>query len=57
MDKEKLAEHVKLCKKNLNAVKIRCCDKCPFEAEICEAYPEMVEKFANKRRYMYGHGV
>jgi len=57
MDEKKLAKHIRLCKQNLNSLRVRCCAECPFEEEIVQRYPEYKERFEAKRRYMYGHGV
>jgi len=49
MDKEKLKEHIKLCRKNLNSKRVKCCANCPFEEEITREYPELKEKFEGKK--------
>jgi len=49
MDLKRLEKHIKLCKKNLNQQKVKCCAFCPFEEEIIKAYPELASKFEEKR--------
>jgi len=50
VDLQKLAVHVKLCRKNLKAGRVRCCATCPFEEFVVESYPELRELFEAKRR-------
>ncbi len=38
---EYLENHIKLCKRNMNNLKIKCCKTCPFENIIIYYYPEM----------------
>lgn len=52
MDKVKLQNHVKLCKRNLNSGRVRCCAACPFEEEIVKVYPDLAELFEAKRKYI-----
>jgi len=49
MDLEKMKEHIKLCRKNLNSKKIKCCATCPFEEEIIKYDPTLLNKFKQKR--------
>jgi hypothetical protein len=50
MNKMKLANHVKLCKKNLKSDRVKCCAECPFEEEITREYPELKCLFELKRK-------
>jgi len=50
MDIDKLQKHIKLCRKNLNSKRIKCCSSCPFEEEILSIFPELKEKFIEKRK-------
>jgi len=52
MDKTKLQNHVKLCRRNLNSDRIKCCARCPFEDEIVEEYPDLAELFEVKRQFI-----
>jgi len=52
MDKEKLKIHVKLCRRNLKNIKIKCCASCPFEDEMVAEYPELAEEFTKKRKWL-----
>ena len=50
MDKSKLDTFVsRLCRKNLNSDRVKCCAQCPFEEEITKAYPELGRLFVHKR--------
>jgi len=49
IDIKKLEKHVKLCKRNLNSKRVICCASCPFEDIIIKYYPDLKEKFYNKR--------
>ncbi len=49
MDKNKLVNHVKLCRRNLKSKTVKCCLNCPFEEEITNEYPEMGDLWAIKR--------
>ena len=49
MDVEKLAKHIKLCKKNLKSARVKCCASCPFEEEITDKYPDLKDLFTAKR--------
>lgn len=53
MNKEKLKNHIKLCKRNLNSKRVKCCTNCPFEEEIIKEYPDLKEKFEDKRNEIY----
>ena len=50
MDKDRLAIHIKLCKRNLNSRRVKCCANCPFEEEIVTEYPEVTDLFNLKRQ-------
>ena len=50
MDALRLADHIKLCRKNLQSKRVKCCATCPFEEEITSQYPEMAALFSAKRR-------
>jgi hypothetical protein len=49
MDKNRLAHHVALCRRNLRSPRVKCCAGCPFEAEIVAEYPELAALFKAKR--------
>ncbi len=49
MNKERLEEHIKLCRSNLNNQRVECCALCPFEKEIVGEYPELEKLFFRKR--------
>jgi len=49
MNKEKLKNHIKLCKRNLRSNRVKCCVECPFEDEIVGEYPEFKKEFQQKR--------
>ena len=55
MNKEKLKNHIKLCKRNLRSKRVKCCAECPFEEEIVGEYPEFKKEFIEKRRYVSDH--
>lgn len=50
MDKEKLKKHIRLCKRNLKSVRVKCCKTCPFEEEIVIEYPDLKFIFEEKRK-------
>jgi len=50
MNKTKLSNHVKLCRKNLRSDRVKCCADCPFEEEITREYPELKMLFELKRK-------
>ena len=52
MDKVKLANHVKLCTKNLKSNGVICCAYCPFEEEIIKEYPILRTLFVLKRAHL-----
>lgn len=52
MNKERLAQHIKLCKRNLKNDRVKCCAMCPFEEDICEEYPELCNLFQKKRIHL-----
>jgi hypothetical protein len=55
MNTEKLSKFVsRLCRKNLNSNRVKCCADCPFEEEIVKEFPELKEKFEQKRNFVYG---
>jgi len=54
MNKEKLAKHIKLCKRNLRSKRVKCCAECPFEDEIVGEYPEIKKEFQQKRKNIRG---
>lgn len=49
MNKNKLINHIKLCRKNLKSSRVKCCANCPFEEEIIKEYPELKRLFEEKR--------
>jgi len=49
MIKERLVNHLKLCRKNLKSNRVKCCAQCPFEDEIVEAEPTLEVLFETKR--------
>ena len=49
MNKTKLKNHVKLCRKNLLSDRVKCCANCPFETEIITADPSLALLFSRKR--------
>ena len=53
MNLEKLAVHVRLCRKNMNDKRVVCCANCPFEEEIIREYPDMAELFEKKRGMVF----
>lgn len=52
MDLNKLKTYVRLCQKNLESKRVKCCGTCPFEEEILAVYPEMVDLFTAKRKFL-----
>lgn len=50
MNRGRLRDHVKLCRKNLKSSRVVCCAGCPFEEEIVKEYPELRKMFKEKRR-------
>jgi hypothetical protein len=48
--RRKLANHVKLCRRNLKSSRVKCCAGCPFEDEITQEYPELKMLFEAKRK-------
>jgi len=50
MFESRLERHIKLCKRNLNTDRVKCCATCPWEDEIAVRYPELITKFQRKRR-------
>lgn len=52
MDVKKLKKHIKLCKRNLNDTRTKCCAECPFEEEIVSVYPELSDRFMRKREHL-----
>jgi len=50
MDRLKLTNHIKLCRRNLKSDRVKCCASCPFEEEILNVYPDLEVMFINKRR-------
>jgi hypothetical protein len=53
-DLGKLETHIRLCKRNLRTVRVKCCASCPFEEIIVRHYPEVRELFEQKRRQLKG---
>jgi hypothetical protein len=53
MNREKLAVHIRLCRKNMNDKRVMCCSNCPFEEEIVREYPDMAAMFEKKRGTMF----
>ena len=49
MNKTKLKNHIKLCRKNLLSDRVKCCANCPFEAEIIKADTSLGLLFSRKR--------
>lgn len=49
MNKNKLVNHVKLCRRNLMSSRVKCCAECPFEEEIVREYPALKILFYLKR--------
>ena len=54
MDKKRLKNHIKLCRKNLKSNRVKCCTYCPFEEEIVGEYPELKTYFEKRRE---NHGM
>jgi hypothetical protein len=54
MDLKRLEKHIKLCKRNLNNKKIKCCAICPFEEQIISVYPELKRLFVTKQKKLSG---
>jgi hypothetical protein len=52
MDINKLKTHIKLCRRNLNSSRVKCCANCPFEEEITGYFPELKILFNEKRKYL-----
>ena len=52
MNNERLQVHVRLCRRNLKSDRVICCATCPFEEEITQEYPEMIELFERKRKFL-----
>jgi hypothetical protein len=50
MDRNKLTEHIKLCRRNLKSERVICCGNCPFEEDIIGVYPELIALFEEKRK-------
>lgn len=50
MNLEKLATHIKLCRRNLRSKRVKCYANCPFEEEIIQYYPELEIMFESKRK-------
>lgn len=49
VNKALLADHVRLCRRNLRSRRVKCCARCPFEDEIVDAYPKLRALFVAKR--------
>ncbi len=49
IDEQKLARHLRLCRRNLKSDRVKCCAACPFEPIITAHAPELAELFARKR--------
>jgi len=49
MNKIKLKQHIKLCKRNLKSPRVKCCANCPFEEEITKEYPKLKKMFKAKK--------
>lgn len=52
MDVDRLRNHVKLCRRNLNSSRVKCCATCPFEEEIVGLFPELKILFEEKRKWI-----
>jgi len=50
MNRKKLEKHIKLCRRNLKNVKVKCCLDCPFKEIIVQYHPEMNILFNNAKR-------
>jgi len=50
IDTTKLANQVKLCRRNLRSDRVKVCAQCPFEDIIVHRYPELQKLFVAKRR-------
>jgi hypothetical protein len=50
--KRRLANHVKLCRKNLKSNRVKCCATCPFEDFIVASYPDTEVLFKAKRKFL-----
>lgn len=50
--KRRLANHVKLCRKNLKSNRVQCCGTCPFEDFIVASYPDTEALFKAKRKFL-----
>ena len=48
----RLATHVKLCRKNLKSNRVKCCATCPFEDFIVSSYPDTIDLFKDKRKFL-----
>jgi len=49
MDRDRLRKHVRICRRNLRNMRVKCCAECPFEEELTEVYPELTQLFEAKR--------
>lgn len=52
MNLKKLANHVRLCKRNLLSERVVCCGSCPFEEEITSHHPSLKSLFVQKRKFL-----
>jgi len=56
MIKERLENHIKLCRRNLRSERVVCCASCPFENDILSVYPELKMEFSEKRAFVKRRG-
>jgi hypothetical protein len=56
VDKEKLKNHICLCKKNLKSDRVKCCANCPFEEAVVDADVSLASLFEIKRQKLTKRG-
>jgi hypothetical protein len=52
----RLANHVRLCGRNLRSDRVVCCASCPFEDDLTYYFPDLAKLFARKRASLRAKG-